>query len=208
MSRARVDFSMGGVAKHAARLGASVKRAQQVSDRAVSTLTRRLRPETARIIAVDVLNLPARTVSQSVQVAKRKVGEGTYVTVSASRTRLPLIAFTPRFSRLDGVTVTTWREQGPQRLSHAFRRKDKPGVWQRVPYSGGKAIGGIGMQRRTGSPSGLVDRLPIVQRKGPSMHRVFEYAGRYRGRGDIRPQLSTFVETTLSQEIARLIRAR
>lgn len=208
----RVDFSMGGAARHAARLGAAQKRARAVADRAVSTLVRRLKPEAARLVAGRVLNLSARAVSQNLNVARRKAQDGDYVTVSATKTRLPLIAFTPRFSKREGVTVTTWRDKGPQQLPHAFRRRDKPGVWQRVPYSGSKwqprEGGRVQFQSRGGTDSGLVDRLPIVQRKGPSMHRVFEYAGRYAGHGDIRPQLSSFVQSTLTTEIARLIRAR
>ncbi|MEN1941010.1 hypothetical protein WCE39_07945 [Luteimonas sp. MJ174] len=163
----------------------------------MSTLQRRLRPETARAISTDVLNLSARRVSPYVQVDRRKVAGADVLTVSTARTRIPLADYTPRVSRKDGVTVTTWRDAGPKRYPHAFRRKDKAGIWQRIP-SGKHGV--------NPTPSGLVQRLPIVERKGPSIHRVFVHGGRFGTHVDLRPRLAAFVETTLAQEVARLLR--
>lgn len=193
----RADFDMRGARRLADRLTRSQGKAADVSQRAVSTLQRRLRPETARAISTDVLNLSARRVSPHVQVDRRRVAGAEVLTVSTSRTRLPLADYTPRVSRREGVTVTTWRDSGPKRYPHAFRRKDRAGIWQRIP-SGKHGV--------NPTPSGLVQRLPIVERKGPSIHRVFVHGGRYGTHVDLRPRLSEFVETTLAQEVARLLR--
>lgn len=212
MARARVDFNLKGVKQHALRLNASEKRAKTVMQRAASTLERRLGPETTRVIASDVLNLPARRISPHIDVSRRQIDGNEIVAVSASRVRLPLADFNPRYSRTDGATVTTWLDQGAKQLPHVFKRRDKKGAWQRIPASGVAKFrpkGGPNSSRYDSeeAPSGLVRRLPIIERKGPSLHRVFVHDGRFAGHVDIRPKLSAFVEQTLSLEIARLIRA-
>jgi hypothetical protein len=210
MARNRVTFDTKGLKRGASRLLKAPERARTAANRAISTLERRLGPETARAISEDVLNLPTRRVSPHIDVKRHRTRDGDYVAVSASRTRLPLSAYSPRFSRTEGVTVTTWRDSPQQELPHGFRRKDKPGVWQRIPAhkvakfrpaKRGRA------DQTAAAPSGLVARLPVVERKGPSMHRVFVFEGRHAGHTDIRPRLSAFVQETLSREIARLLRA-
>jgi hypothetical protein len=185
-----VDFQLGGVARHATRAKRAAGSVERVLTRATATVVRRLGPEAAREIARSVLNLPASKISRHVKVTRGKAGGDEFVRVSANKVRLPLTDFRPTFSRADGVRVQTWRDSEPQRLPHAFKRKDKPGAWQRVPQRGG----------------GLVPRLPIVQRKGPSLHRVFQQRGRFAGHGDISAHLSRFTQTTLAVEIARLLR--
>lgn len=190
----RIDFSVGGVRSAARRLDVASKRAATIESRAVSTLVRRLKPETARVIASDVLNLPASKVTRYVRVDQTSRGSEKIVIVAASRTRLPLADYTPRVNRFEGVTATTWRDAGPQRYPHAFKRRDgKKGIWQRIPKNKGSVE--------------LVQRLPIIERKGPSLHRVFQTKGRYAGHTDINGRLSAFVQQILSAEIARLIRA-
>lgn len=189
----RVDFSMAGARAHAQRLSKVPKRVEQVVARAKSTLVRRLGPETSRLVSSDVLNLSASRVRPHIHVKAEKSAGFEYVTVAATRTRLPLTDFGPRFTKHNGVTVTTWREKGAQHLPHAFKRRDgKAGVWQRIPV-------------RKGSDA-MVARLPIVQRKGPSLHRALEFTGRRARGAPIQDQLSRFVQATLSQEIARLLR--
>lgn len=210
MARSRVTFDTKGLKRSADRLAKVPARVRQAAERATSTLQRRLGPETARAISEDVLNLPARRVSQHLKVDRHKTGDSEYLSVQASRVRLPLSAYSPRFSRTDGVTVTTWRDTGPQEVPHGFKRKDKPGVWQRIPArkAGKFRPAQRGRADQTAeAPSGLVARLPIVERKGPSLHRVFVFNGPRAGHTDIRPRLSAFVQETLSREIARLLRA-
>lgn len=185
-----VDFEIGGVRRLARRVTGAEARVERAANRAIATVVRRIGPEAAREISRTVLNLPASKVSRHVKVKRGGPRGDEYVTVSANKTRLPLTDFRPTFGR-DGVRVQTWRDSEPQRLPHAFKRKDKPGVWQRIPQNGG----------------GLVPRLPIVQRKGPSLHRVFLQRGRFAGHGDISGHLSQFTQTTLAAEITRLLKA-
>lgn len=185
-------MSVGGARAHAKRLTNVAKKIDQVMARAKATVIRRVGPEASRLISGEILNLTARKVSPHIRVSSNTVkGAGAYIVVSANKTRLPLADFTPRFSKREGVTVTTWRDQGPKQYPRAFKRRDKKGVWQRIPAS-----------RKSDA---LVARLPIAERKGPSMHRIFQFNGRYAGHGDIRPQLTAFIQTRLTQEITRLL---
>ncbi len=185
-------MSVGGARAHAKRLTNVAKKIAQVMARAKATVIRRVGPEASRLISGEILNLTARKVSPHIRVSSNTVkGAGEYIVVSANKTRLPLADFTPRFSKREGVTVTTWRDQGPKQYPRAFKRRDKKGVWQRIPAS-----------RKSDA---LVARLPIAERKGPSMHRIFQFNGPYAGHGDIRPQLTAFIQTRLTQEITRLL---
>jgi len=174
----------------------------QVRDRALASMLRGLKPEAARLISADILNLSPRQISPYLSATVAKSDNS--IRVGASRQRLPLQAFKPRVSATGGVTVTTWKDRGAQHMPHAFKRPDgKPGIWQRVPWAGQKGQGG-----NPGSPSGLVQRLPIVQRKGPSMHRIFQ--GRNTptgGHGDILPRLTVYAQARLAEEVARMMKA-
>ena len=137
MARAsRVEFSLPSLAADAKRFAAGEKRAQQIVSRAGSTLARRLKPEAARLIASDVLNLPASRIGKYLSAARSKTKGTDAVVLSASKTRLPLSDYKPRVGA-DGVTVTTWRDTGPQQYAHAFKRRDKAGIWQRIPWKAG-----------------------------------------------------------------------
>lgn len=191
------------------RLAYIQQQVPEVRDRALVSVLRGIKPEAARLIAADILNLPARTISG--YLGARVSKSDSSVVVSASPARVPLSQFKPVVSPRAGVTVTTWRDRGAQHMPHAFKRRDgAAGIWQRAPgLSGGK--GGTG-EAADYSPaesgSGLVRRLHIVERKGPSMARIF--TGRSAptgGHGDIGPRLGVYARARLAEEIARMMKA-
>lgn len=146
------------------------RKLRQVTSRAKSTLTRRLRAETARQVAEHQLNLTPRQISPHIQVRHGSTSDADYVSVTASARRLPLSDYKPRVSKGRGATVTTWLDMPPLRLPHAFQHggsRARPRIFQRIPS---RYPGDVG-------PSGLVHRLPIVQRKGPSLRRTLQPAG-------------------------------
>jgi hypothetical protein len=191
------------------RLAYIQQQVPEVRDRALASMLRGVKPEAARLIAADILNLPARTISGYLGVRVSKADSS--VVVSASLARVPLLQFKPSVSPRAGVTVTTWRDRGAQHLPHAFKRRDGvAGIWQRTPAgAGGK--GGTGPAADYGaaeSGSGLVRRLHIVERKGPSMARIFK--GRNAptgGHGDIGPRLGVYARARLAEEMARMMKA-
>ena len=189
----------GHIAK---RLEFIQRQVPQVRDRALASMVRGLKPEAARLISADILNLSPRQISP--YLSANAVKSDNSIRVGASRQRLPLQAFKPRVSATGGVSVTTWKDRGPQQMTHAFKRPDgKAGIWQRVPWAGQKGQGG-----NPGTASGLVHRLPIVERKGPSMHRIFQ--GRNTptgGHGDILPRLTVYAQARLAEEVARMMKA-
>lgn len=193
------SLSNGHIAK---RLEFIQRQVPEVRERALASMVRGLIPEAARLISADILNLSPRQISPYLSAGAAKADNS--IRIGASRERLPLQAFKPRVSAAGGVTVTTWKDRGAQALPHAFRRPDgKPGIWQRVPWAGQKGQGG-----NPGTASGLVHRLPIVQRKGPSMHRIF--VGRNTptgGHGDILPRLTVYAQARLAEEVARMMKA-
>ena len=192
------SLSNGHIAK---RLEFIQRQVPKVRERALASMVRGLKPEAARLISADILNLSARQISPYLSANAAKSDNS--IRIGASRQRLPLQAFKPSASA-SGVSVTTWKDRGPQRHPHAFKRPDgKAGIWQRVPWAGQKGQGG-----NPGSPSGLVQRLPIVERKGPSMHRIFQ--GRNTptgGHGDILPRLTVYAQARLAEEVARMMKA-
>lgn len=194
-----------------ARLAYIQKQVPEVRKRALASVLRGIKPEAARLIAADILNLPARTISGELSAFHREAASA--IVVAASRSRLPLTAFKPRVSARNGVTVTTWKDRGPQHLPHAFTRPDgRAGIWQRVPYTG-RSKGGSGdvgdyEPVYSGRSAGLVRRLHIVERKGPSMARIFK--GRNAptgGHGDIGPRLGIYARARLAEELARMMKA-
>lgn len=193
------SLSNGHIAK---RLAYIQQQVPDVRKRALASMLRGIKPEAARLISADILNLPARTISGYLSASVAKSDNS--IRLGASRQRLPLDAYKARATANNGVTVTTWKDRGPQHLQHAFRRPDgKAGIWQRVPWAGQKGQGG-----NPGYASGLVQRLPIVQRKGPSMHRIF--VGRNTptsGHGDILPRLTVYAQARLAEEVARMMKA-
>lgn len=191
------SLSSGHVSK---RLAYIQRQLPKVRDRALASTLRGVKSEAARLISAVVLNLSARQISP--YLSARLDRSDNSIRIGASKKRLPLLAYKPRVSKSGGVTVTTWKDRGGQQLPHAFRRPDgKAGIWQRVPYTGANGQSG-------GGASGLVHRLPIVERKGPSMHRIFQ--GRNTptgGHGDILPRLTIYAQARLAEEVARMMKA-
>ena len=181
----------------AAHVDKRTKQVARIEKLAVTTLARRLGPETAREISASILNLSVAKVRPHIKVAQNSAGGESYVSVSANKRRLPLTDFGGTFSP-SGFTVTTWKDQAAKHFPHIFKRKDARGAWQRIPTKRGAD------NRPT---VGLVGRLPIVTRKGPSMHRVFDPQGRYPGHGDLIGKLSRFKQLLLVTEITRLFQS-
>lgn len=198
--------SSAGFTRVAAHARTLVQGAALARQRTIGTLVRRVGTETVRTISGEILNLPQNKVRPAISVRSEQASDNAAVVVSASKQRLPLTDYKPHVSK-SGVTVTTWRDSPPLVLPHAFVRRDKPGIWQRVPFTGAKFGGGA---QSGGGKFGLVDRLPIVQRKGPSMHRVFvtESGGRERAHGDVAARLKEVARETLHKEIERLTARR
>lgn len=198
MADRMASIGNGSIAR---RLDFIQRQVPKVRDRALASMLRGIKPEAARLIAADILNLPARQISPYLSAAVSQ--KDNTIRVGASKTRLPLKLFKPRASATSGVTVTTWKDRGVQHLPHAFSRDDKDGIWQRVPWAGQKGQGG-----HPGTATGLVHRLPIIERKGPSMHRIFK--GRNTptgGHGDILPRLTVYAQARLAEEVARMLKA-
>lgn len=193
-----------GFQRVAAHARSALKGAALARQRAISTLVRRIGTETVRTISGEILNLPQNKVRPYIGTRSTQDGDSAAIVVSASRYRLPLTDYRPKVSNA-GVVVTTWRDSPPLALPHAFVRRDKPGIWQRVPFTGAK----FGAGPQVAAPSGLVDRLPIVQRKGPSMHRVFvkESGARERAHGDVAARLREVARETLHKEVERLMKS-
>ena len=194
---ALVFIDTTGLRRIAARLQAlSPAKQEQVRKRAIASMRRGLKAETARQVSAHQLNLSARAISPYIKVKVGKAGELDYVAVYASDARLPLSAYKPRVNRQTGVTATTWRDSGQKRYPHAFKRRDgKPGIWQRIPDTAGN------------TRSGLVDRLPIVQRKGPSLDRALQpnRHGGDHGRAAVVSYLLDFGQQKLHVEMQRLL---
>lgn len=194
-----VNFDTSGLMRHVDRLRQTPAKLEQVRKRSIATLSRRLKAEAARQVSEVQLNLSPGQIAPFINVKHTTGGNVDYVSVTASRDRIPLKAYKAKVSKKSGATVTTWKDAAPVQLPHAFKRPDG-NVWQRVPYKGQK-----GADR---APSGLVQRLPIVVRKGPSMKRALQPAGPSKndhGREQVVAHLMEFGQSILSAEIKRLL---
>lgn len=166
----------------------------KVQQRAVSSMRRSLKAEAARAVSEVQLNLSARAIAPYIEVKDGKAGGIDYVSVTASKARLPLSAYKPKFSKRAGSTVVTWKDSAPVVMPHAFRRGRE--AWQRIP------------DPRAATASGLVGRLPIVLRKGPSLKRALEKVGPSQndhGREEVVNRLMEFGRAKLAAEIQRLL---
>lgn len=195
------DIDVGGVYRLAKVLGGVAdKKTAQVAQRSVGTLSRRLKAEAARKVSELQLNLSPSQIAPYISVKAGKAGSEHYVSVSAAKTRLPLTVFKPSFSDATGVRVQTWKDQPAEHLPHAFKRKGNQ-VWQRVPWSSGASSEPM-------TPFGLVQRLPIVQRKGPSLKRTLQVVKpgtRSHRREEVVEHLMKFGQSILAAEIKRLL---
>lgn len=188
---ARLDF--GALTKRVDRYAdLATKGVQQVRTRTLAVVKKRIRPEAARLLSTQVIALSARKIAPYLGVRV----EGDAVVLTGSRARLPLSEFSPR-QGAKGVIATLWRDAGPREFPHTFIRKGGKGtkkqVWQRAPFTGQKG------QKR--APSGLVQRLPVVQRKGQSFSRAVTG----KKHGDILPGLTALGRNILSEEVARVL---
>ncbi len=193
---ALITFEISGLTRAAGRVGKTAERVAKIRDRALVTLSRRLKAEAARQISAVQLNLSPSQISRYINTSKPGRG-GKYISVTASNTRLPLRLFGARASKASGVTVTTWRSRGQVHLPHAFLMKGE--IYQRAPYRGQANAYAVG--------DGLVNRLPLAQLKGPSLKRTLQPVGRYAadtGRDEVVNNLLLFGQAVLSAEIRRL----
>lgn len=161
---------------------------KKVRSRAVASTVRAIKPEAARAVAQLQLNLPPATLSK--YISANQNGES-FISVKASKKRLPLSHFKPQFSDQSGVSVTTWLDVPAYSMPHAFKLGGE--AWQRIPGNG---------------PSGLVGRFPIIKRVGPSLKRALERSGpstNEHRRDQVVDRLAAFTQTKLNDEIRRLI---
>ena len=206
MARARsLDTDVSGLRRAAAHVKRVRGGAEGARKRALATVQRRLDAETARTVASVQLNVAARSLAPYITVRSGGPQGAEYVSVYGSRDRLPIKLFKPRVSKRDGVRVTLFRRQGEQHWPHAF--VDRGVIKQRVPARGANAW-------RDHGASGLVHRLPIATRVGPSLARALgpvrdrgaSYAA-FSGREQVVSHLREFAANVLASEIARLTRA-
>lgn len=192
-----VNIDTTGLRRIAQRVANTSKRAEVVRKRALVTLSRRLKAETARQVSDLQLNLSARQVSPYINVKIGSADGMDYISVTASNVRLPIKAFKPRIVPKHGLVVLFWRGEAPSEMPHAFRLNGD--WWERVPYRSG--LGALP------TPSGLVDRLPITRRVGPSLKRALQPVGRWPTaphRDEIVEYLKEFGMDVLRAELTRL----
>lgn len=191
-----ITIDTTGLRRAAARLRDLPKRVATVREKAVATLKRRVRTEAARAISEIQLNIAPRTLAPLLAVTSGSAGDDAdYLSISASNKRIPIAGFRPRVSKKTGVRVTTWHDRGEQHWKHAFRQKGNKDIKQRIPGAG---------------PSGLVPRLPITTRTGPSVARTLGPVRGYatdHGRAEVRERVAKFAHGILAEEIRRLLRA-
>lgn len=199
MATSKLIVDASGFARAAARVYKFGANAEKVRERAIATLRRRLRAEAARAVSELQLNVAPRVLSPYLSVGYSETSDGAVVSIFGRRERLPINLFKPRVSKRDGVRVGIYRNQPVQHWQHAFRLNGR--ILQRIPAP-------VGMDA---TPSGLVQRLPITERRGPSLARVM---GPYRDRGKsleafanrdlVVSRLTDFARATLRAEVARL----
>jgi hypothetical protein len=201
---AKVSINVDSIVRKANALNdLATKQLDQLKQRVVASLRRRIIPEAARQASAEIFSLNSRQISPYLTVQTTANG----ITLAGSSTRLPVSAFKPTWGgpSSPGVVVTFWRDQGPITLAHTFKRKGSKEVWMRVPGARSKTTRvGTGRDSSrvvTKSASGLVGRLPIVVRKGPAFARgIYE-----KKHGDIYPALAEFAMTFVQDETGRLL---
>lgn len=198
MAKGGFSVDVSGLRRAATRVSDVVKKSEKARKLATARLRRQMAGEAARVISTVQLNLPAAVIRKHLGVHTSSTDGGDHVIVSAANRRLPLLDFRPRIGR-NGVTVTTFKSRGPQRLPHAFLHNGK--IKQRIPATGkGKNF--------DAGPSGLVWRLPLTDRVGPSLARALSPIYRYAAdpyAERVREHLRAFSQTVLHNEIQRLL---
>jgi hypothetical protein len=188
-----------GLRRAATRARSLPARVADARKKAVVSLQRRLRTEAARKISEVQLNVAPRSLAPLLSVTASSAGkDADYVSVNASTRRIPIALFRPRVSKRNGVTVTIWHHRGPQHWQHAFRHAGA--IKQRIPAKGSMKSG----------PSGLVHRLPLTNRVGPSLARTLRPIRGYAtdfGRDQVVAHLTDVGQSILAAEIRRIINA-
>lgn len=200
MAKGGMSIDVSGLRRAAARVNDVVKKAEKARKLATTRVRRQIAGEAARVISTVQLNLPQRLIRKNLGVTSSNTSGGDYVIVSAANRRLPLMDFKPTIGR-NGVTVTTFKSRGPQRLPHAFLHNGK--IKQRIP-----ATSAANRYKYEYGPSGLVWRLPLTDRVGPSLARALSPIYRYAAdpyAERVREHLRAFSQTVLHNEIQRLL---
>lgn len=198
MAKGGITFDVSGLRRAATRVSDVAKKSEQARKLATASLRSQMAGEAARVISTVQLNLPAALVKKHLSVSTGHTNAGDYISVSAANRRLPLTDFKPRIGS-NGVTVTTFKSRGPQRLPHAFLHNGK--IKQRIPA---KSAG----NKYESGPSGLVWRLPLTDRVGPSLARALSPIYRYAAdpyAERVREHLRAFSQTVLQNEIQRIL---
>lgn len=201
MAKGGFSIDVSGLRRAATRVSDVVKKSEKARKLATASLRRQMAGEAARVISAVQLNLPEAVIRKHLGVHTSSTDGGDHVIVSAANRRLPLMDFKPHIGR-NGVTVTTFKSRGPQRLPHAFLHNGK--IKQRIPATGkGKNY--------DAGPSGLVWRLPLTDRVGPSLARALSPIYRYAAdpyAERVREHLRAYSQTVLHNEIQRLLGTR
>lgn len=182
-----VKFDVSGALRVSERLATSASRLEQVRQRAVSSLSRALKPEASRQIR-ESYNIKASSVSE--RLAVRKSGDA--VELVGYYRAAGLLNFGARASKTAGVSVTVLRADGPQRLRHAFKATGLGGNAQIFERRGPKRVMTKG--RYAGER-----RQPITALYGPSVAQTLRNEQITRRLGD-------FAMTKLASEVARQFR--
>lgn len=200
MAKGGISIDVSGLRRAATRVSDVVKKSEQARKLATASLRRQMAGEAARVISTVQLNLPEAVIRKHLGVHTSSTDGGDHVIVSAANRRLPLMDFKPHIGR-NGVTVTTFKSRGPQRLPHAFWHNGK--IKQRIP-----ATSAANRYKYEYGPSGLVWRLPLTDRVGPSLARALSPIYRYAAdpyAERVREHLRAYSQTVLHKEIQRLL---
>lgn len=180
MGAPRISVDLGNIVKQAEGFNRLASEMQdRVTKRAVSTLARRLGPQTNRLISAE-LNLSTRQVGQRVTVTNG----GTYVDVTASGKPVPLSAFGAKWggAKSAGAVAQVFRDSSPRTFVSTFIRN-----------------GAVLVRRFVGDKR--AGRLPVRPLAGPAI------ASLLLGRGphQIEQPLDEFAQETLDAEVERLV---
>lgn len=181
-----VDFS--GLTRQVDRLSKlDAEALARVEQRTLSTLSRRLPVEAARLASEQILALPRAKVRSGLSAIQGGPSGARNVSLIGSRKRIRLKEFGARYGgrKTEGATATLYRDRGVQLFASTWTMKGsgvKGGIFQRIPGS---------------------SRVPIVERAGPSVYRSIT-EGKH---GDIKPDLREFSVGVLRAEVQRLLLA-
>lgn len=158
----------------------------RVEQRTLSTLSRRLPVEAARLASEQILALPRAKIRSGLSAVQGGPPGARNVSLIGSRTRIKLKEFGAKYGgrKTPGATATLYRDRGVQLFEGTFAMKGqgaKGGIFQRIPDA---------------------SRLPIVERAGPSVYRSIT-EGKH---GDIKPDLRDISVEVLRVEVQRLLK--